>query len=48
MIRDDFVLWTTGVGPTGNLYGLPFVNTLDETNHLSVERIDRNKRTPYS
>ena len=35
------VLWTTGVDPTGTLYGLPLVNTLNETNHfhLSVERI---------
>jgi hypothetical protein len=32
-----FILWATGVEPTGTLYGLPFVKTLNETNHLSIE-----------
>jgi hypothetical protein len=30
-----FVLWMTGVEPTGTLNGLPFVNILNETNQLS-------------
>jgi hypothetical protein len=41
MVCDDFCIVDDWCRATGTLYGLPFVNTLNETNHLSTERIDK-------